>query len=333
MRLFRVSILTLTAISSLVTARAQVIGEMFASDASVRGSVLFSSSGTQIQSGSSVTAGDAPAVVKVRRGGEVRICPNTTISVSSSANGRELLWGMNTGSIESHFTLDASADTIMTPDFRILLAGPGIFHFAISSDSKGNACVRALPSNTASLIVSEMNGQGTYQVKPNVQVLFHNGTVAEPSPFVPPDCGCPAPQPVVERAAAPVTKEPAASTPPPAPVKQQMTPTVPPPSVFQSPLPPASEDLASVAVLPPNSNVHLQMETPLVYSPGSPEMEMVMAVSRLRLTAGSNFDKPSVLPPPQPTQPAPAPVQEAAKAPRKKGFFGKIGSFFSSIFK
>ena len=41
-----------------------VIGEMFASDASVRGSVLFASGGTQIQSGSSLSAGEAPAVLQ-----------------------------------------------------------------------------------------------------------------------------------------------------------------------------------------------------------------------------------------------------------------------------
>src|SRR3954447_26595829 len=184
-----------------VGGRAQaVVGEMFASDASVRGSVLFASGGTQIQSGSSVTAGDAAAGLKLRRGGEVRVCPKTGVSVAASPNGRDLLWGMNSGSIEAHFALSASSDTVMTPDFRILLAGPGIFHFAISADAKGNTCVRALPQNTASLIVSELNGDGTYQVKPNVQVVFQNGSVANASPLVPAECGCPAPTETVQRA-------------------------------------------------------------------------------------------------------------------------------------
>ena len=194
MRPAQIPVILLLHGGSICAARAQaVIGEMFASDASVRGSVLFASGGTQIQSGSSVTAGDAAAVLKLRRGGEVRVCPRTDVSVASSPNGRDLLWSMNSGSIEAHFTLSASSDTVMTPDFRILLSGPGIFHFAISADARGNTCVRALPQNTASLIVSELNGDGTYQVKPNVQVVFQNGTVANASPLVPPDCGCPAP--------------------------------------------------------------------------------------------------------------------------------------------
>ena len=191
MRPAQITLILLFMTASSLACHAQaVVGEMFASDASVRGSVLFASGGTQIQSGSSVTAGDAAALLKLRRGGEVRMCPKTTLSVTSPSNGRNLLSEMNTGSIEAHLRCRLS-DTVMTPDFRIMLAGPGTFHFAISANANGNACVQALPPNTASLIVSEVNGDGTYQVKPNEQVLFQNGTVANASPLVPPDCGCP----------------------------------------------------------------------------------------------------------------------------------------------
>jgi hypothetical protein len=185
----------------------------------------------------------------------------------------------------------------MTPDFRILLAGPGIFHFAISSDSEGNACVRALPQDSASLIVTELNGDGTYQVKPNVQVLFKHGSVANPTPLVPPDCGCPAPPPPVQ----------VASTKPPEP---------PPAKELEKPL------LAST---------HMEMEAPLVFQAGSQEEEMEYAVARLRLTEGLPFADRVVLPPP----PSP-PITAAAKAPisqEKKGVFRKMRSFFASVFK
>jgi hypothetical protein len=301
-----------------------VIGEMFASDASVRGSVLFASGGTQIQSGSSVTAGDAAAVLKLRRGGEVRVCPRTGVSVASSPNGRDLLWSMNSGAIEAHFTLSASSDTVMTPDFRIMLSGPGIFHFAISADARGNICVRALPENTASLIVSELNGDGTYQVKSNVQLVFQNGSVAKASPMVPPNCGCPAPVEPVQRAE---EKKPEAK-----PEPAQETVATAAPSV---PTVPHSPDLPTRPVV--SETAHLEMEAPFVYEAGDPDKELNYVAARLRLTSGSTLPGATVLAPaapkPEPEKAAQAVMAEAPKLKEKKGFLGKLGSFFARIFK
>jgi hypothetical protein len=310
-----------------------VVGEMFASDASVRGSVLFASGGTQIQSGSSVSAGDAAAVLKLARGGEVRVCPKTTVSVSSSSNGRDLLWGMNDGALEAHFQLATSADTFITPDFRILLAGPGTFHFAISSNSRGDACVRALASNTSSLIVNELYGDGTYQVKPNEQVIFHGGKLANADGLVPPDCGCPPPPIPVEHAQMNTSTLAAAggqvaAKPVPVPVLTKLG-----PSRFEL------ANLGETSILPPPDDVpvsepHLQMEAPFVYSPADPEQEMVMAVARLRLTSGSNFAQAEVQPPiEKPSEPTKVMVAAPVQTAKKKGFFGKIGSFFSAVFR
>ena len=294
----------------MVRAQNNVVGELFASDASVRGSVLLAGTGTKVVSGSSVTAGDAPAVFRLARGGDLRICPATSVTLTTSSSGREVMVGMSTGSIEAHYTLALSADTIMTPDFRILLAGPGTFNFAIKADDHGNVTLHPLPGNTASLIVSELNGDGTYQVKPSEEVLFHNGKLADPDHTALPECGCPVPPPV-QRAAIEAPKE--------APKATEDKKAAEPPPV---PMRPVAEQ-------------HLEAAVPFIYQAGDPAQEVVIGVARLRLTHGPVLPGRVVLPPPPP--PKETTVAAAAPAPKKKpapkrGLFGRVGAFFAAIF-
>src|SRR5512141_1689083 len=78
------------------------IGEIFASDASVKGAVKLASSGMQVMSGSSVEAGQATALLRLSRGGDVRVCPRTALSISSSHTGRDLMFGVSTGALEAN---------------------------------------------------------------------------------------------------------------------------------------------------------------------------------------------------------------------------------------
>jgi hypothetical protein len=350
-----------------LSARAQdPLAEVFASDATVRGSVVLAGSGTKVMSGSSISAGAHAAVVRLNRGGEVRVCPGNSVTLAS-ATGRDMLWGVGTGAIEVHYALASSADTLMTPDFRILLAGPGAFHFALSSDNRGNTCVRTLPGNSASVIVQELAGGGSYQVRPGDQVLFRNGGTSDVDSTTPLSCGCPAPAAVhrAEREAAKPEPEKAASkieeslaaqkrrseypAPPPTPVvaAAQQAPPAASPAVEDAPgnvrrenplagLPPMSPGEVT-APLPEQTpgEPQVQVDAPFVFQAAEPVPETAPLIARVRISTLPQFAAlmPVVLPPPAPASP---PHQAAAATPpkpkKKGGFFAFFRALFGGLF-
>ena len=100
--------------------------------------------GSRVASGSTIAAREETAVLRLARGGEIRVCPNTTVSVATSPDGQSLMLGMNTGAMETHYHLNESSDSILTPDFRVVLPGPGEFNLAVNSDARGDTCVSSL---------------------------------------------------------------------------------------------------------------------------------------------------------------------------------------------
>src|SRR4051794_27280148 len=81
------------------------IGEVFATDASVSGSVVMAAGGTHVASGSAVTAGRNAASLRLDRGGEVRVCPGTTVNVTAAARSRGLMLSLSDGTIETHYSV------------------------------------------------------------------------------------------------------------------------------------------------------------------------------------------------------------------------------------
>ncbi len=294
------------------------------------GSVVVDAS--HLASGASLTAGSETSVLRLSRGGEIRICPRTTVSVTSSQNKRDIMVGMSTGALETHYSLTASADSVLTPDFRILFAGPGEFHYAVSVDSQGNTCVRALKGNTSSAIVSELMGDRIYQVKPTEQAVFRAGRIDKVDADVPLECGCPPPRPGPALQVA--GRSPASEVELPARAHLGETSTT-AAEAGRSPsdggAPATLSNGPETAPLPASqpNDVHVQVDAPFVFTAknraGSPPPAPVEAARELPVEDSSirqvHLDA-AVQPPPQ---------EKKAKA-EHRGFLRRVKGFFAAIF-
>jgi hypothetical protein len=287
--------------------------------------------GSRVASGSTIAARDETAVLRLARGGEIRVCAQTTVSVATSPDGQSLMLGMNTGAMETHYHLNESSDSILTPDFRIVLPGPGEFNLAIKSDARGDTCVSSLAGSNSSVVVAELLGNDTYEIKPEQQVLFRQGkmqSVETPAA----GCGCPASQePVMRAAADPTSVVPENKTGNNlalADSNSQPSTTAGTGSDGGTIDKAVTDPVANSARTPVSNDEKAQISAPLVFN--------AKELARMRAEAATPpVSEQEAAVPLTARQADPLPplvVLPPAPKPEHKGFFGRIGRFFRAIF-
>lgn len=332
------------AVPNLASAQSATnIGEVYASDAAVKGSVQQTSTGLDVGNGSVVTAGQHSATLRLARGGQVRICPGTNLTVNSSPNGKELMLAMSAGSLEGSYRLPAAADAVLTPDFRILISGPADVNVSITANEKGDTCVRSRGGESY-VIVSELMGDDFYRVRPNEQVVFRAGHAKDPQVGGDMVCGCPAPAALPGQTKNNVEPAPANTPPANNVAPGDLARLAPPP-----PTPEQTKEIAAAinsepavaatanaaAALPPQSQagpLQVQIDAPMIFHGNGAAPDPTQTLARVHVERLPWPDAPLVSPQ-APVPEAPSRVKQVSATKQKKGFFHKLGGFFAGIFK
>jgi hypothetical protein len=102
---------------------------------------------------------------------------------------------MDHGAVEMSFATTRSSDQLLTPDFRILISGPGASELKVRLGPGGDTCVDNPGSNAPYVLVSSIFDGGAYRVQPGQRVMFQHGSLQEVNDQEKESCGCPPPEP------------------------------------------------------------------------------------------------------------------------------------------
>jgi hypothetical protein len=171
--------------------------------ASVAGNLSITDGKATIVKSGSVTAAGQPVLVALPHRGDLRVCATTTIGLmtdssvpaSHSATGDEeapgLMMTFDRGALEANFATGKNSDLILTPDFRILISGPGTAQVQVRLGARGDTCVDNRGPNAPYVTVGSIFGGGAYRVQPGQRVMFQHGSLHEVVDSEKESCGCP----------------------------------------------------------------------------------------------------------------------------------------------
>ncbi len=252
--------------------------------------------------GGSITAAGKSTTVTLPRRGNLKICPSTKVNLTADASiaahlpageSPGLMMSLDRGALEASFSTGVNSDVILTPDFRIVISGPGTAAVQVRLGDKGDTCVDNHGPDAPYVSVTSIFDGGLYRVQPDQRVMFQHGSLNEVVDREKESCGCP--------------PEPAATTTP-APPKPNEFPVA--QSAGFSPLPAAAPNAVDKGVVQAQASAKLNYD-------GTRQGQIQAAV-----TTAPNYTT---------ADKAKSTKPKADNKPRT-GFFRSIGRFFHGFF-
>jgi hypothetical protein len=177
--------------------------------ATVTGALEVTGGNAKIAAGGSITSGARTTEVVLPHRGVLRVCASTTVKLAADTSvpaGETpgLLMALDRGAVEMSFATTraagTNADVVLTPDFRILIAGPGSSELKVRLGDGGDTCVDNSGANAPYVVVTSLFDPGLYRVQPGQHVMFQHGSLSEVVDEEKEPCGCPPPQPPAQAA-------------------------------------------------------------------------------------------------------------------------------------
>jgi len=166
--------------------------------ASVTGALQVSAGKAIIAASGTVTSGSQTTEVILPHRGVLRVCASTTVKLAadSSVPAGEtpgLMMAFDHGAVEASFATGRNSDILLTPEFRILIGGPGSAEVKVRLGQHGDTCVDNAGINAPYVLVTSVFEGGDYHVQPGQRVMFQHGSVHQVVDAEKEPCGCPPP--------------------------------------------------------------------------------------------------------------------------------------------
>ena len=164
----------------------------------VTGALQVANGHAMIATNGAITSGTGTTEVTLPRRGVLRVCASTTVKLAADASVPKdevagLMMVIDHGAIEASFATGRNSDVLLTPDFRILIGGPGAADVKVRLGQHGDTCVDNAGINAPYVLVTSVFDGGIYRVQAGQRVMFQHGSVYSVVDQEKESCGCPAP--------------------------------------------------------------------------------------------------------------------------------------------